>query len=309
MKPKSGLHLHQVIHSFIDNNIIKKYIISEFDDERVGVIGVNVRDKTLYESYPDEGTTLLDERETVMAAVKVLEDLGINKIVVLSHGGYPMDQYYLSDIPGVDVIIGGDTHTLLGDPEDLRFIGQPEGPYPTIMLSEAAGTVCIYQAWEYGHGLGFANIVFDEDGNVIECGGKLKFPYDDTNFSHPLMDEHVVMMNQLLEESGVLIPTAPDNATQAALDIWSVDLEEIVSIAIADVPNDICHERELGAGYSSICGVEETMIQGGGVANLVAQGWMKEIQNIDITILNAGTCRQDIKGGGKSFDVVVIAAQ
>jgi 5'-nucleotidase/UDP-sugar diphosphatase len=245
---------------FIDDNIIKKYIISEFDDEGVGVIGVNVRNKTLLASDPDEGTTLLDERETVMAAVKDLEDLGINKIVVLSHGGYPMDQYYLSDIPGVDVIIGGDTHTLLGDPEDLRFIGRPEGPYPTIMLSEAADKVCIYQAWEYDHGLGFANSVFDEDGNLIECGGKLKFPYDDTNFSPPLMDEHAVMMNQLLEESGVLIPTAPDNATQAALDIWSAELEEILSIAIADVPNDICQEREPGAGYSSICGVEETMI-------------------------------------------------
>jgi len=41
------------------------------------------------------------------------------------------------------------------------------------------------------------------------------------------------------------------------------------------------------------------LIQGGGVSNLVAQGWMKEIQNIDITILNAGSCRQDIQEGGK----------
>jgi hypothetical protein len=36
---------------------------------------------------------------------------------------------------------------------------------------------------------------------------------------------------------------------------------------------------------------------------------MKEIHNIDITIINGGSCRQDIQEGGKLLAVVVIAAQ
>jgi 5'-nucleotidase / UDP-sugar diphosphatase len=129
----------------VDDGIIGKYLISEFDGEEVGVIGIAVRNKTLQASSPDPGTDFIDERETVITYVEELEGLGINKIILLTHTGYLLDQDYLSDIPGVDVIIGGDSHSLLGDPLELALIGEPNGPFPTIMQTSDSGTVCIYQ--------------------------------------------------------------------------------------------------------------------------------------------------------------------
>jgi 5'-nucleotidase len=38
-------------------------------DQQVGVIGIDIRNKTLLSSSPDAGTTLLDERETATAQV------------------------------------------------------------------------------------------------------------------------------------------------------------------------------------------------------------------------------------------------
>ena len=50
----------------VDNNTIAPCVIKEFDGEQVGIIGINVRNKTLTASSPDDGTDIRDERETAI---------------------------------------------------------------------------------------------------------------------------------------------------------------------------------------------------------------------------------------------------
>ena len=66
-------------------------------------------------SQPDTGTVLLDEIETIEAQVAELTAQGVNKIIVLTHIGYKQDQDWIAGIDGVDVVVGGDSHSLLGD--------------------------------------------------------------------------------------------------------------------------------------------------------------------------------------------------
>jgi 2',3'-cyclic-nucleotide 2'-phosphodiesterase (5'-nucleotidase family) len=62
----------------------------------------------------------------------------------------------LKQLTDVDVIIGGDSHTLLGDFSAVGITAQ-SGAYPTVMPTSRVKPVCIGQAWEYSKAFGLMN--------------------------------------------------------------------------------------------------------------------------------------------------------
>jgi 5'-nucleotidase len=86
----------------------------------------------------------------------------VNKIIVLSHSGYSVDQKVAAETTGVDVIVGGHTNTLLSNTD-----GRAEGPYPTMV-----GETAIVQAYAYGKFLGELNVTFDDEGNITKAEGE-----------------------------------------------------------------------------------------------------------------------------------------
>jgi 5'-nucleotidase len=99
----------------------------------------------------------------VQGEVDKLTDMGVNKIVVLSHSGYSVDQRVAANTTGVDVIVGGHSNTLLSNTEE-----RADGPYPTVVNG-----VQIVQAFAYGKFLGELNVTFDDAGNVSSAEGDL----------------------------------------------------------------------------------------------------------------------------------------
>jgi 5'-nucleotidase len=96
----------------------------------------------------------------------------VNKIVLMSHLGYAADQALAPQLDGVDVIIGGDSHTLLG-PDSMKGFGlSPAGAYPTAATDKAGRPVCIAQAWQYAYAVGALDVSFDAAGQVAQCSGK-----------------------------------------------------------------------------------------------------------------------------------------
>ena len=87
---------------------------------------------------------------------------GVNKIIVLSHSGYGVDQKVAAETTGVDVIVGGHTNTLLSNTDE-----RAEGPYPTMV-----GETAIVQAYAYGKFLGELNVTFDDEGNITKAEGE-----------------------------------------------------------------------------------------------------------------------------------------
>ena len=138
---------------------IMKSTIIEKDGEKIGLIGLTPED-TDELSSPGPNVTFSDPSEAVRAEVDKLTEEGVNKIVVLSHSGYSVDQTVAENTTGVDVIVGGHTNTLLGDMEGA------EGPYPTMV-----GDTAIVSAYAYGKFLGELNVTFDDQGKVIEASG------------------------------------------------------------------------------------------------------------------------------------------
>jgi 5'-nucleotidase len=138
---------------------LMKSTVIERGGEQIGMIGLTPED-THELASPGPNVTFSDPSAAVQTEVDKLTEMGVNKIIVLSHSGYSVDQVVAANTTGVDVIVGGHSNTLLGD--DERAVG----PYPTMV-----GDTAIVQAYAYGKFLGELNVTFDDEGKLIEASG------------------------------------------------------------------------------------------------------------------------------------------
>ena len=65
-----------------------------------------------------DGVVFTEEEASVRRAVDWLLSRGVNKILVLSHAGYAADKRIAQRVEGVDVVIGGQSFTLLYNGKD-----------------------------------------------------------------------------------------------------------------------------------------------------------------------------------------------
>jgi 5'-nucleotidase/UDP-sugar diphosphatase len=90
---------------------IKPYVVLDVAGAKVGVIGVTTPD-TAWSSSPGPNVTFTDPVSAVRAAVSDLSAQGIKVIVVLSHLGWDNDIRLAQSVAGIDVVVGGHSHTL-----------------------------------------------------------------------------------------------------------------------------------------------------------------------------------------------------
>ena len=136
---------------------------------KIGIIGIDIATKTKNSSSPDESTLFLDETETAQKYIDELAADGVNHIILLTHYQYQNDLKLAENLRGVDIIVGGDSHTLLGDFKDLGL--NSKGPYPTMAKNADGEPVCVVQAWQYSQIVGELNVDFSNDGVVETCDG------------------------------------------------------------------------------------------------------------------------------------------
>ncbi|KAG7373741.1 5'-nucleotidase/2',3'-cyclic phosphodiesterase and related esterase [Nitzschia inconspicua] len=279
--------------SMLESQLVP-YIIKDYGDEQVAVVGLTTSVTTLT-SQPDADTVFAEEVAALEGIVTELEDMGINKIVVVTHVGFEIDTSAIAAVDGVDVVIGGHSHTLLGD-ESLSILGgNVGGSFPTMQ----GVTTCVVTAWEYAHGLGEVDVVFDSDGNVVSCEGSIQIPYDNTAYepAEALDETFTTGLTAYLGSFNFLVPAQPDEDMATLVEQYEAEIFEFGDDVIATVPADICYERIPGQGRSSICTPEETSTQGGGACNLVAKAFLDQAPSADVAIQNGGGCRVDIAAG------------
>ncbi|MBS1303867.1 bifunctional metallophosphatase/5'-nucleotidase [Loktanella sp. SALINAS62] len=143
----------------LSDKIMKSTVI-ERGGERIGLIGLTP-ENTGELSNPGGNIIFTQPADAVQAQVDALTADGVNKIIVLSHSGYGIDQDVAANTTGVDVIVGGHDNSLLGNMDGAK------GPYPTMVNGTA-----IVQAYAYGKFLGELNVTFDDDGVITEAAGQ-----------------------------------------------------------------------------------------------------------------------------------------
>lgn len=129
---------------------------------RLVVIGLTTP-QTANISSPGPTLRFTDPAEAAARHIAEAKRQGPCTVVLLSHLGLPADRWLAANVPGIDVILGGHSHTLLAN-----GLANAAGPHPT----QVAG-VRIVQAGAHGRYLGRLDLDLDADGRVLRHGGEV----------------------------------------------------------------------------------------------------------------------------------------
>lgn len=278
---------------------ILPYIVKEVEGEKIGIVGVLKVEKTVESSMVTEAVEFSPEYETVREHIAALEAEGVNKIIVLSHLGYDLDQELAAEVAGIDVIIGGDTHELLDSTDEIAQLGlEVDGNYPTIVASPDGAPVYIAQAWEMAHGMGVLDVAFDADGNVLSAEGNIILPVEgpfrtegeDEQF-HELDEAAQAQVLDFIEQSQTLAVVEPSVQVTEILAPYSAELEEFRTQQIGTVAETLGFERIPDAFEAG-----ETPT-GSYAAYYVADSFLHYLPQADIAIQNSGGVRSQFLAG------------
>ncbi len=134
-----------------------------FGAARVAVVGLCTPDTPAISS-PGPNLRFLDPAEAAARAVAAIraEHGPAATVVLLSHLGIGADRRLAERVAGVDLIVGGHSHTLLRGPSHPTLVDGPDRP------------VRIVQAGAHGRHLGRLDLDLGADGRALGHGGEVR---------------------------------------------------------------------------------------------------------------------------------------
>ncbi len=173
-----------------ERGLVKPYVVLERDGMKIGFFGLMGKDSAEVAPFADP-VTFSDQIEAARNMVKLLRETEkVDLVICLSHSGLRADKKKSEDeilareVPGIDIIISGHTHTNL--------------PEPIII-----GKTIIVQAWEYGKVLGVLDVSVGPDGATLE---KYEYvPIDDTVLGDAAINDEINGYEATIDEK-VLAP-------------------------------------------------------------------------------------------------------
>ncbi|RGP36800.1 bifunctional metallophosphatase/5'-nucleotidase [Pseudotabrizicola alkalilacus] len=144
---------------------VQNHVVLDVGGEKIGIISALATD-TSETSSPGNTVIFQDEIDSLKADVATLEAEGVTKIIAVTHVGYNLDQQIAAEVPGIDAVVGGHSHTYLSATDPDRA-----GPYPTWVSQESGAMVPVVQAYAYSKYLGHLELTFSDDGTLLHAGG------------------------------------------------------------------------------------------------------------------------------------------
>ena len=285
------------------NNILynkwKPYIIKNINGNKIGIIGIDIVGKTVKSSNPSKEIKFLDELESSQKYIDELKNKGVNKIILLTHIGLENDIKLARKLNGVDIIVGGDSHSLLGDYSNLG-LKSTKKEYPLKIKSKNNNTVCIVQAWESAHLLGDFDVVFNSLGEVKQCSGIAKILLGDTFKIKDKNGKKVLVSKEKEKEIKTFIKNASNiqiiaqnkNALKMISDFENkVSNEKSKIIGIA--AQTLGHNRIPNDAYDK----QNRLPLGSDIAPIIAKSFYDLSKLADASIQNAGGVRIALNKG------------
>lgn len=294
------------------DDYIKPYTIKTVNGVKVAIIGITGKDKTTKSSRPLDSTAFEDETAAAQGVIDQLKADGIRHFVLLTHQGYEADKAIAARLSDVDVIIGGDSHTLLGDFAALGLNGS--GAYPTMVANRDGKPVCVAQAWEYGKAIGELNMQFDSKGDVESCNGRgalligSSFRRKDASGAFADVGEPTRQrILQAIKNVPAVRVTEPDAAVAAALSGYSMQVSVKKEETIGAASESLCLVRVPGepanlSGGVAGCETASALARGSDVAQVVAEAFLSGSLAADVAVQNAGGVRVAMPAGRLSMN-------
>jgi 5'-nucleotidase len=144
---------------------VRPWHVLDMQGEKIGMFGLTTPDTAILASVGD-GVKFTDPIAAAKASVSALKQQGINKIVAITHIGFENDVTLAQKVPDIDIIIGGHSHTSVGN------IPNANHPYPLVEKNGTKEPVLVVTDWEWGKYLGDLSVSFDRAGKLIAWAGK-----------------------------------------------------------------------------------------------------------------------------------------
>lgn len=142
-------------------------VVKDLSGVKVGIIGLaNDEGKDISEACPN--TDFANRTKALERAAAELEKAGVTHIIAVTHVGYESDQALARAVPAIDVIVGGHTHSVLGNHP------HSEGPYPTVIPHADGSQTLVVQAGRSTRYLGRLSVSFDDAGRIVQFKGDLE---------------------------------------------------------------------------------------------------------------------------------------
>ena len=279
------------------------------EGQKVGIIGLDTVRKTVDSSSPGKDVHFTDEIETSQKYANELKKQGINKIILLSHGGAEKNFEIAKKVSGIDIIITGDSHWLFGN-EEMKKAGLPvRADYPHKFMSPANEPVYVVEGWEYSKFVGELKVTFDKNGIVSAIEGKPHVLVHDTWFErknkegkkyNPEGAEKAAIVAALQQLPYVSIAKA-DQEAATLLDKFKKEKQALGSEVVGSITGEVMP----GGSPNRIPNTANP--EGSIATRFVAETMLSEMRslgtgNIDFTIQNSGGVRADIAPGNVTFN-------
>ncbi|BCB05046.1 bifunctional metallophosphatase/5'-nucleotidase [Bacillus sp. KH172YL63] len=242
----------------------------------VGIIGVTTED-TAFLSSPSADIQFQDAARRVKEEVASLQSKGVNHIILLSHLGILQDKVLAQTVEGIDVIIGGHSHSKL--------------PHP-IVYHGKSGPVLIVQAHEYGNDLGKIQASFSKEGVLTGWEGELiplrakdakghdRFPAD------PWAKERLAQLDEPIQEAKQKVigsTTVPLIGDRHSVRTEETNLGNLITDSMVEKAN-------------SIAPVHIAFQNGGGIRTSLAKGDITIGDVLEVLPFGTALVRLDLTG-------------
>ncbi|KAF7995280.1 hypothetical protein HCN44_004752 [Aphidius gifuensis] len=148
---------------------IKNSTILKVNGYKIGIIGY-LTNETKITSF-SRNVKFLDEVIVIQEEANKLKADGIDILIAMGHSGYEMDKIIAEQVDGIDLVIGGHSHTFLYSGNHSNY-DTPEGPYPTEIKQKSGKIVYVIQASAYTKYMGHVVVNYDEkEKKVINITG------------------------------------------------------------------------------------------------------------------------------------------
>lgn len=269
-------------------------MIKTIAGRKVGIFSLAVEQMAAL-ANPDHDTPFLPATEIAKNTVAYLRSQGVGTVILLSHLGYDKDKSLAESVSGIDVIVGGHTHVLQGDFQNIGLDNQDPYGY-------RVNDTWIVQAGCHAQAIGRFTLTLDAKGrpthfegqNYLLLGRSLAM---DASREHKLTaSSYQAARDYLNQQQNLLILPSDLTLKQYLQQTYRPRVARLESDIVTHVPQRLRHVR-----------VPDQ--QGGSdVAPLVTESflWAAREQGIeaDFAIHNAGGVRVSLNAGPLSAALI-----
>ncbi|WP_297211754.1 MULTISPECIES: bifunctional metallophosphatase/5'-nucleotidase [Thermodesulfovibrio] len=164
--------------------LLKPFLVKELSGVKIAIIGV-VTEETVTATHPKNVAGLRFEPvdRTIESILKQVQEK-VDLIVVVSHLGFYADRLLAEKVKGINLIVGGHSHTKIEKPVVI-------------------GNTIIVQAWEHGKALGVLDLTVDRkkiekfSGHLIEI---VPESFTEDKDISTIVNRYNEMVNSILDE-------------------------------------------------------------------------------------------------------------